>query len=498
MREYFEKHKNLIRRGVVYFGILLLTYIFFMHFFITSDYVPAASLGGQVEIPDIKEALPGGRFLSYLLMWIYYFLSKIHISHYENTYVIQLIGMSLYAYAGVILHMMFSKYFKDTKYRLFLDGAILLCFINPFMVETYVYGAFDWAFGILLAVLAAQKMVEKKYVAGFLWAFCATSVYQTNVFIMLIVCLLAVFLENYEKDLKVVVKRTLLVTVIAGAVAITSIVLQKVVVFTGNNLASGREANISGNVIERIWAMLSAAKSILISMHGMLPRSGLFIFVIVLYLSTMFVLVIKRKKIGASIIWTGLTGVWFVIPFCYGIVAGTGYAPRTILSLFFSISAFVIGSLYILKDYSKLIQTISVWCVGFALIVFFYMETCIMDCYIQQALDYNEAMCIQAEIKEYEKETGIEVDTIVAGKSPEPIYYSSTLHLSYGVTYNYRIMHDFWAQTRFINYVNGETYEVAWMDETEYEEYFGTQSWDVFNPSEQLHFEGDTLYWAIY
>lgn len=60
------------------------------------------------------------------------------------------------------------------------------------------------------------------------------------------------------------------------------------------------------------------------------------------------------------------------------------------------------------------------------------------------------------------------------------------------------IVYDIWAQTRFLNYVNKENYEVKWMTEEEYSRFFGEQEWDVFNASKQLHFEGDVLYWAIY
>lgn len=499
MRGWLERNSDMLKRWLVYLGILFSSYMMFMHFYITSDYIPTASLGGVVPIPNFDMAISGGRFCAYAFLWFNYLLSKIHISYYENVYVIQIMGMMLYAWVGTRMYVLLSKNFADKRQRFVLNGAILLCFINPFMVETYVYGCFEWAVGIWLAVLAVDKLTHKKYVVGWFLALCATSVYQTNVFIVLILWLLLIFIENYEIDLKKTIKFFILAGLISASVAICSIALQKLVVLSGNTLSPGKEAVLSEGFIERVTSTLYAAIGVLWRMHGMLPRRLLFIFGIVLYGAAMYVLLAKKKKLCAAIVWTIMLVVVFFVPFSYGVVmTSRAFPARTILAIFFSISVLIISALHIVKDYLKPGKIISVASCCFAVVVIFYTETCILDCYIRQALDFNEAMCIQDEIREYEETTGIEIKTVSAGKSPNPIYYSQNLHLPYDTTYNYRIMHDFWAQTRFLNYVNHENYEVKWMDEEEYKKYFGTQSWTVFNPSEQLHFEGNTLYWAIY
>ncbi len=498
MKKWLENHGNELKRWGTYFLILAGVYMLFFHFYITSDYIPNASHGGEVLLPKLEDAFAGGRFLNYILMWIYFILNKFDISHYQNIYVIQIIGIALYAYAGVILYSIFEKYFMERKEQVVLQGAVLLCFVNPFMVETYVYGAFDWSVGILLAVLASQKFIKKRYILGVLLAFCATSVYQTNIVIVLIICLSANFMGNYAEGNKRLFLSFCKSCLLAGGVAALSIFLQKIVVFAGNTLSPGKEANLSAGVFERIKNMLLAAVDILIDVHGMLPSKSIFFLCATIYVMTAFVIIWKEKKMMLVILWTLLCVGMFIAPFLYGVVASTAYAPRTILALFFSVAVFGICALYIIKAFKKCVQVLCVLGVCFLILNLFYTETCIMDCYIRQALDFDEAMCIQAEIEEYEEETGIKVETIVAGKSPQTVYVSSQLHLPYEITYNYRIMHDDWSQVHFLNYVNEETYKVDWMEEEEYQKYFGEQSWDVFNASEQLCFEGNVLYWAIY
>lgn len=499
MKEFLVGHRSRLVKWMVYTGILFLAYMMFMHFYITSDYIPIASLGGVVPVPDIYVAVSGGRFLSYIMMWFFYLLSKLHISYYQNVFVIQILGILLYAWTGTMMHEMLSGYFGKRGQRILLDGCILLCFLNPFMVETYVYGSFEWAVGIWLAVFAVEKLTKKKYVLGLFLALCATSVYQTNIFIVLILWMLAVFLENHERDAKRMTKQIIIVVLTTAAVAVCSILLQKLVVLSGNTSSPGKEAVLSGNFVEKVMSVLCSAIGALWNMHGMLPKRSLFVFGAVLYCVAMYILIVKKKAVAYAVIWTVMQVILFLAPFSYGLVlTSRAFPARSILSLFFSVSAFTVSTLYIVREYVKITRFLGGFCAVFAVVVVFYTETCILDCYIRQALDFNEAMCIQAEIEEYEELTGIEVQTVCAGKSPKPIYYSSMLHLSYDITYNYRIMHDFWAQTRFLNYVAQEDYAVCWMEEEEYEKYFGTQSWEVFNPSEQLYFEGDTLYWAIY
>lgn len=498
VKRFFIKHRDKLGKWMAYSGILFLVYMMFMHFYITSDYVPRASHGGIVSMPDINVAVSGGRFVGYILGWIFYLLSKLHVSYYQNVFVIQIMGILLYAWTGTIMYTMLSGHFKEKGLKYLLDGAILLCFINPFMVETYVYGSFEWAVGIWLSVFAVEKLAHKRYILGMFISLCATSVYQSNIFIVLILWLLMIFMEYHEKDIKKFVRYIVLAVFATAAVAMCSILLQKLLTLSVNTSSPGKEAVLSGNIVEKIKFVLASALNILWSMRGMLPRRSLFIFVVVVYCMAMYVLLIKKKAVSAAVVWTVMLGILFFVPFSYGLVVSTAFHPRTILGLFFSISAFLISALYIVKDHIKITKVIKVGCFLSAIVIVFYTETCIMDCYIRQALDFNEAMCIQAEIREYEEATGIEVKSVSAGRSPKPIYYSSMLHLSYDVTYNYRIMHDDWAQVQFLNYVAHENYEVNSLEEEEYEKYFGTKSWEVFNPSEQLYFEGDTLYWAIY
>ena len=55
-----------------------------------------------------------------------------------------------------------------------------------------------------------------------------------------------------------------------------------------------------------------------------------------------------------------------------------------------------------------------------------------------------------------------------------------------------------WSDVLLINYLSGKEYIKVPMDEDVYDMYFRGKSWETFNADEQLVFDGDTMYWAIY
>ena len=135
-------------------------------------------------------------------------------------------------------------------------------------------------------------------------------------------------------------------------------------------------------------------------------------------------------------------------------------------------------------------------CVVFFGITIYSTETLITDCYMGQALDYNEVLCIEEEIAEYEEATGITVDTVSWKKTEGMEYVHPLLRIQDGNICSHRIICD--AGDYLLDLVSEKDYTLLWMTEEEYDMYFEDTDWTAFNPSEQLHFEGNVLYWAVY
>ena len=88
-------------------------------------------------------------------------------------------------------------------------------------------------------------------------------------------------------------------------------------------------------------------------------------------------------------------------------------------------------------------------------------------------------------------------------------YIYEEQHFEYVYTlYAHRLFYDAWADVNLLNYMFDRDYERVNMDElytdnTEYyqsliQQYWEGKSWTHLNTEEQLVFDGNTMYWALY
>ena len=500
MKEITEKNLPWMYKGMFFFAAIFAAYIQFLNPYITCDHIgmalfrPEASFGMQ----EILDACSGGRFGVIPLRICYVILGKLHVSHYENMYVLQIMGILLFAVCCVMLHKMFAVFFKDQKKSLLVDSIILLCFINPFMVEAYLYGSFDWAFGILLAVIAAKWLIQKKYIRALLMAFFTVSVYQTNIFIVVIIALFACFLENIgpeQKKWKLYVESIKVVLTCGGAAAL-NIVIFKLFAQTGNAINEAKTAQASDNYFALILKILRQVKSTYVGMFGTYPLRFFPIFIMLLCGGTILFLIWRRQYYQA-LIWILGTGILFLLPFAYMLAQNSTWcAQRTLFPVFFAAAMFFMGTLFFVKDHPSLCRIFTAAFILFGGVTWYYTQTLITDCYTGQALDYSEVICIEAEIQAYEERTGITVDTVSWIKSKDAEYVHPLLMLQDGNLCSHRIIYD--AGDYLLALVSQKDYKLLWMTQEEYRQYFGDKEWDVFCPEEQLYFEGNVLYWVVY
>lgn len=480
--------------------VLLAAYIQFLNPYITCDHIGMALFKTQASfgIQNILDAFSGGRFSTIPISICYAVLGKLHVSHYENIYVLQILGILLFAISCVILHKLFSGFFEEKKQIWLMDSAILLCFINPFMVETFLYGSFDWAFGILMAVVAAKWLFQKRYIGAFLMGFFALSFYQTNILIAVIIAFLACFLRNIgpEKKKWELYAESLRIVLLCGGAALLNIVLFNLFVLTGNMVNGAKTAKVSYNYFDLVLNILDQAKSTYVGMFGTYPLRFFPIFIMLACAGTV-VFLVWRKNFYQAVIWPLSVGILFLFPFAYMLAQNSTWcAQRTLLSVFFAAGMFFLGTLFFIRTHPDWCRIFTAAFILFGGVTWYYTQTLITDCYTGQALDYSEVICIEAEIQTYEERTGITVDTISWKKSPGPEYVHPLLMLQDGNICSHRIIYD--AGDYLLDLVSEKDYTLLWMTEEEYQRYFGDKEWEVFNPQEQLYFEGNVLYWAVY
>ena len=140
-----------------FFTVIFLSFSIFMNDIMTSDYIPGYKSIGELEPLTIRNIISGARYVGALIHYIYRFLYTLNVSHYNNSWVLQIIGMFFYALSSTIIYSLFESYIdKSDKVFLYVYKlAILIMFVNPFMIETYIYGALDFGLGIFFAVIGA-------------------------------------------------------------------------------------------------------------------------------------------------------------------------------------------------------------------------------------------------------------------------------------------------------------------------------------------------------
>lgn len=504
MKRVVQK-KILPEQGTVfafYMTAIFFVYMMFMHPLMTSDYIPTYPTRNEFELIDFASLISGGRYMAFFINRLHWLLAKMHINYFENAYIMQFMGMILYAISCTVIFSLVKEQFADKAERIFAKVCILFSVVNPCVVETFRYNALDWAAGILFTVLSIRAVVQNRYVQGLVLGFLATSCYQSHCLIILVVSVGLLFIKNDNGNIKESFRPVITAVGISGMCALLNIGIQKIAVkMLFPDLVVVKDASLDiGNLLEHLHNILLTIKKILLEFYDMLPRNCLLYFAVLLLIPASVYLFRQRNYLKIIKMAAMLLAV-IIVPFGFGIVTPVlWYAQRTVLAVFWGISILLllimkyISGCQALRNYTFVVTGI------FALIVLFYTETCITDSFINQGISRSEAIAIQNEIIRYEDTSGQKVDTIVSRIGPGVNWVNNGLLLSYGwITYNQRMVVDSWAQGGYINYVNNTDYQCREMTEEEFAMYFENyRDWNSYVPSDQLHFEENVLYWVIY
>ena len=122
------------------------------------------------------------------------------------------------------------------------------------------------------------------------------------------------------------------------------------------------------------------------------------------------------------------------------------------------------------------------------------------DFFTKCEIDRENVGKIAKAIEEYETESGKEVTRISVVASPNMEYASPELKMDYSLgaySYNCKTYNRDWSDVALINVLTGVKRERLAMTEEEFNDRFSDyESWNAFDITKQLKFEGDTLYWA--
>lgn len=507
-------YENICKNKILYLinaVALFGTYMITMNFQITSDVLYSEMIGEIAKAPSLSEHLASGRYTNYLISWFYRFLNLFGINKMHHQWVLQFMGILVYAIAACVLYRMFEKALKLDKYSVILNVLILICFINPFIAETYVYVAFDWAVGILLAVLSAKYIIDRKYVRGWIVAFLAVSTYQCNIIMTLLFCVTIAFIENHLKFLELI-KRVLISGIMTLSAAVVNILIPKICLVLHITDEIVKQTGVKDEWSLRLQWISDIIRLCIIKAYGMLPNYFIPIIVVVVFFAVSFVLLIKNgwKKIWSILMWGLVAAGCMMVPFAPCFVSTTiGFPQRTLTPVFMGFSMILICGYAFLKDTKYLSKAFVVGTVWVAGIMLYSTQTGLQDCYIANAIDFYEAQEIEEAIDDYETQSGNEITDIVVHRMGSIHYAYKEQHYENVYTlYAHRLYYDAWADVNLLNYMFGKNYHRINMDEqytdnTEYyqsliQQYWEGKSWSHLDTDEQLVFDGNTMYWALY
>ena len=432
--------------------------------------------------------------------------AKLGITYLSNAYIMQILGMILYAFCACII-------FKTIGYRsgkinqkdvdeALVDICILLMFINPYITETYVYGSMVWAAGIMVGCLCAYCWCNKKKYVGFILALLTVSYYQADIFIPLIICIISFWLEAMEtSDYIAFMKKSAVTSICFATTCVISLIISKISMrlFMTTSVAKNVTTEELSSFGVNVYSVIRGIGIFLLTTSGFSPLFfSLVVLIVCFVVGVVSIMVDGRNKMSGIVAWGLFCGVLVCIPFSFGFVgASGGYAPRIILACFFSLGGIILSTYFlILRSFEETNKVI----IGIAhLSIILIVAIGITDCFIQQALDTREVHLVQDAIENYEASSNNTITTILTLSDKNPLYiYPEQINHYYGTTYNHRMLRDAWSQGQYLNYMCGTNYKTKNFSEEKYKELFGDSNWDELNLDEQLYFEGDTLYWAVY
>lgn len=513
-------NKAEMRDFVFAFLAIFVSFSVFMNDIITSDYIPGSASMGNIKIPSFRDVISGARYMNILIIYIYKLLFKLGVSHYRNTWVIQLLGMLLYAISAQVMLNMFSAFIDKANKRtsLLLRLSVLFAFINPFMIETYMYGAFDWGIGICLVVLGSYCLCKDRIILAMFFGFLGVSTYQSNVYIMMIISVYYVFFcyLTAKLDTRKFIIQEIKYIFISMSIAVINVIIQKIGVLIIDAISEDnrkmtpiKNVDVSQMGLNKIVECYQSMKAVFRNLYGMISYSKLALLLFAILLNIFIILVsYKTKKSSLFFSFTCVNILAMMAPFSFGLVTWVSYPQRTMLSLFFVLCFmcifFIIAS-EILEDSVKTARkTVLLFLISLFVFVYCNTQVCITDAYASQALDKYEAKLIGRLIKDYEKENNCEISIVATcGGGDGKIggtYVHEELLKEYDYTYPYaKITYPTWSQAGYLNYINGTCYDMRAMTDEEIDTIFkDVKSKGYFEPNEQMVFRGNTLYWMIY
>lgn len=494
--------KRQLQLFAIIFLFIYVFYAVFLNFSFTSDHVFAYTVRPNVAKPVFMEYLAGGRPAVYLLVWIEYFLGKININSNVNQYVYQILLMLMLSCAVYQLYCLFSEVCMKRHKDILYIVVLIIGFVNPYIVEAFVYKAIEWGVAINLVCFAVRLFCKKRYFCALPVLWFGVSIYQSYFALFLIYATVYLYMQFQGKICKEVIMEAVKMYFITGICTVSNILLVRLSIMLGIIEREVKTVDLAtSSLAERLIRVKEAFSYSVIDCYGeMFPPYFLVTVIVVLILFICAIHIRNKRHIVDVFYFIWLAAALILYPIAiFSVVPGGGFHQRITWPVF-AVVSMLFMLLFYYTDSNGLKEKIGF----FVLMMFwganiFHTETIINDFFISNKIDTFIAKQILAEIDRYEEESGVQIEYISAVRAESSKNVYTELNLSYdALFFGRKTIAQSWSDVYLIDYLSGRDYDKAPMDEDIYDTYFRGRTWETFNADEQLVFRDNIMYWAIY
>ena len=304
------------------------------------------------------------------------------------------------------------------------------------------------------------------------------------------------YLENDGKLKKDNFLKSAMVVVIPGFLCVTDILSIKIVAALGGPrpqkyIQAFRLTDVFKSIFEAQINILKNEYSL--AFVKFLP------FILLLSAGIVILITLIRKKASLNE-WIYLFLLFVVSDLSAFAVTFGGYLympPRILVSYWAFISMALIVALCISN--SRKIQTFILILVN--IVTFLHIinaNVLITDLYVSNRLDQNYVLTVDNQISKYEQTSGIKIEQIGFCKDEKVEQYWEDYIDYYNFNMNERCTAEDWRFDFLLKRFTDRSYEKIKVPDDIYEKYFAGKDWDYFDAEEQMIFDGNTLYLAIY
>lgn len=385
-----------------------------------------------------------------------------------------------------------------------VDVLLLICWLNISVMELFLFPDIGYSIalvylctGCAVAFWCRKNRSSRDVLFSFLMLCLALDQYQIMLGVYVILGTTYVLIENKIRFTKKMILDEAILIVLSLVAALQSVLLMKLpeklhITYSEKYVAKLTSAKVQDNILE----IMRQQKSIWFGLDGFLPKCLPISFAIICVIILLFCMWKSRRPLlSYMLIILALLGSWFMIFATYTIAQVVWMPPRTIISLF----AFLVLPGILIARFGKVQYHLFVMMLS----LFFLM---VMHVQVQKVAINNmannrvdEARChiIVEEIKEYERQTGNEINTIAIHRDEKLTYGNPGIDYVIRDT-NVTAFAQSWSDVACIEYYSGRPYMRRDMTEQEYVNYFPMKDWNYLNVEEQLRFEKNTLFMIIY